>query len=56
MQSTNEVRKKIGTLLETPNFYHYMNAEDNLLIAARTAGRGEGDIEKVLRIVNLRTA
>ena len=52
-QSTNEVRKKIGTLLETPNFYHYMNAEDNLLIAARIKGRGEADIEKVLRIVNL---
>ncbi len=52
-QSTNEVRKKIGTLLETPNFYHYMNAEDNLLIAARIKGRGEEDIEKVLKIVNL---
>lgn len=52
-QSTNEVRKKIGTLLETPNFYHYMNAEDNLRIAARIKGKGEDDIEKVLRIVNL---
>jgi ABC-2 type transport system ATP-binding protein len=52
-QSTNEIRKKIGTLLETPNFYHYMNAEDNLRIAAKIKGRGEDDIEKVLHIVNL---
>lgn len=49
----NDFRKKIGTLLETPNFYHYLSAEKNLAIAARIKGRGEGDIEKVLRIVNL---
>jgi lantibiotic transport system ATP-binding protein len=52
-QSTAEVRKKIGTLLETPNFYHYLSAEDNLKIAARIKGRGEEDIDKVLHIVNL---
>ncbi len=23
-------RKRIGTLLETPNFYHYLSAVDNL--------------------------
>jgi lantibiotic transport system ATP-binding protein len=49
----NDLRKKIGTLLETPNFYHYLSAEKNLLIAAKIKGRGEGDIEKVLRLVNL---
>lgn len=49
----NYVRKKIGTLLETPNFYHYLTAEKNLLIAARIKGRGEADIEKVLKMVNL---
>lgn len=49
----NDLRKKIGTLLETPNFYHYLSAERNLVIAARIKGRGQGDIEKVLRIVNL---
>jgi ABC-2 type transport system ATP-binding protein len=36
--STEEIRKQIGTLLETPNFYHYMSAEDNLKIAARIKG------------------
>ena len=39
--------------METPNFYHYLSAEKNLKIAAKIKGRGEGDIEKVLRMVNL---
>jgi ABC-type multidrug transport system ATPase subunit len=51
--STEDVRKQIGTLLETPNFYHYLSAEDNLKIAARIKGRGEEDIDKVLQLVNL---
>jgi ABC-2 type transport system ATP-binding protein len=51
--ASNDLRKMIGTLLETPNFYHYLSAEKNLAIAAKIKGRGEGDIEKVLRIVNL---
>lgn len=51
--AANDLRKKIGTLLETPNFYHYLSAERNLKIAAAIKGRGEGDIEKVLKIVNL---
>jgi ABC-type multidrug transport system ATPase subunit len=50
---TAELRKRIGTLLETPNFYHYLSAKDNLKIAAKIKGRGEGDIDKVLQIVNL---
>lgn len=52
-ESPDDFRKKIGTLLETPNFYHYLSAENNLQIAARIKGRGEGDIDKVLHIVNL---
>ena len=51
--STSAVRKKIGTLLETPNFYHYLSAEDNLKIAAKIKGKGEDDIDKVLHLVNL---
>jgi len=51
--SSAEQRKKIGTLLETPNFYHYLSAEANLKIAARIKGRGENDIDNVLKIVNL---
>ena len=52
-ETTDEMRKHIGTLLETPNFYHYLSGEDNLKIAAKIKGRGEGDIEKVLQTVNL---
>jgi ABC-2 type transport system ATP-binding protein len=52
-QSTNKMRKQIGTLLETPNFYHYLSAEDNLKIAAKIKERGEEDIDKVLQLVNL---
>lgn len=46
-------RKKIGTLLETPNFYHYLSAVRNLKISARIKGRGEEDIEAVLKTVDL---
>lgn len=47
-------RKKIGSLLETPNFYHYLSGKDNLLITQTISGRGsEADIEEVLEIVNL---
>ncbi len=52
-ESAAEGRKRIGTLLETPNFYHYLSAERNLRIAARIKGRGEEDIDKVLEMVNL---
>jgi len=51
--SASEARKHLGALLETPNFYHYMSAEDNLAIHARIKGKGFQDIEAVLRKVNL---
>lgn len=47
------LRRKIGTLLETPNFYHYLSAVQNLVIAAKIKGRGTEDIERVLKMVNL---
>ena len=46
-------RKQIGTLLETPNFYHFLSGEKNLEISAAIKGHGKNDIEKVLKIVNL---
>ena len=47
-------RKQIGSLLETPNFYHYLSAVDNLKITQAISGRGtEVDIHKVLEVVNL---
>jgi len=46
-------RKQIGTLLETPNFYHYLSGETNLRIAAEIKGHGQDDIHDVLKMVNL---
>ena len=46
-------RKQIGSLLETPNFYHYMTATDNLKISAKIKGQSEEGIDDVLKIVNL---
>lgn len=50
---SDKQRKEIGTLLETPNFYHYLSGEDNLKIAAEIKGHGREDIPAVLQTVNL---
>jgi len=47
-------RKKIGSLLETPNFYHYLSAVNNLKITQSISGRGTAeDIDNVLKKVRL---
>ncbi len=47
-------RKKIGSLLETPNFYSYLSGIDNLKITQAISGRGgKKEIDDVLRKVNL---
>jgi len=48
-----KLRKKIGTLLEMPNFYPYLSAERNLKICADIKGVSYSDIERVLQFVNL---
>lgn len=49
-----EQRKKIGSLLETPNFYHYLSAVDNLRVTQSISGRGNReDIDSVLQKVKL---
>ena len=49
-----EQRKKIGSLLETPNFYHYLSALDNLKVTQSISGRGNtSDIDAVLKKVQL---
>ena len=49
-----EQRKKIGSLLETPNFYHYLSAVNNLKITQSISGRGtDSDIDDVLKKVRL---
>ena len=46
-------RRRIGTLLETPNFYHYLSAVQNLKVTARIKQQSNDDIERVLDIVDL---
>jgi ABC-type multidrug transport system ATPase subunit len=48
-----DTRKNIGTLLETPNFYHYLSGERNLRIAAEIKQKGHDQVQDVLRKVNL---
>ena len=51
----DENRKKIGALLETPNFYPYLNAIDNLKIVSKIKDVPDllTHIEKVLKQVDL---
>lgn len=46
-------RRRIGTLLETPNFYHYLSGVQNLKIAAEIKQHGKEDIDQVLETVDL---
>jgi ABC-2 type transport system ATP-binding protein len=46
-------RREIGTLLETPNFYHYLSGRRNLEIAAAIKEKPRGDIERVEKLVRL---
>lgn len=48
-----ENRRRIGTLLETPNFYHYLSGVKNLEIAAEIKQHGKEDIDRVLEMVDL---
>lgn len=48
-----ESRKKIGAILETPNFYTYLSAVNNLKIVADIKGIGYDRIDPVLKTVNL---
>ncbi len=49
----DEARKKIGTLLETPNFYPYLNAVQNLEIVAAIKNCDKTHIETALKQTGL---
>ena len=49
----DENRKRIGALLEQPNFYPYLSGEQNLRVVAKIKGVDEKEIDQVLRSVNL---
>lgn len=53
--SKDENRKKIGALLETPNFYPYLSAFDNLVVVAKIKGLQDYKqrIDEVLERVDL---
>ncbi|SEV99712.1 ABC-2 type transport system ATP-binding protein [Chitinophaga sp. YR573] len=46
-------RRNIGTLLETPNFYHYLSAYRNLQVVAGIKQKSEKDIPRVLELAGL---
>ena len=46
-------RLKVGALLETPNFYPYLNAEDNLQLIAHIKKVRNPKIDELLKMVNL---
>lgn len=46
-------RRRIGVLLETPNFYPYLSAEKNLQVVASIKGGGSQRIDTVLKQVGL---
>lgn len=49
-----QLRKKVGSLIETPNFYTYLNAYDNLKITQLISGRGDdAEIKNVLTRLDL---
>lgn len=47
------LRKKIGTLLETPNFYPYLSARDNLFLASAIKDCSRNEVERVLKTTGL---
>jgi len=46
-------RKKIGSLIEVPNFYPYLSLKSNLEIVAHTKEVPSSDIDRVLQITGL---
>ena len=46
-------RKKIGSLLETPNFYPYLSARKNLEIVCKIKSVDESEVDRVLDVVDL---
>ncbi|WBX74405.1 ATP-binding cassette domain-containing protein [Tenacibaculum pacificus] len=51
--STHEALKKVGAIIERPNFYPYMTAVQNLQLICKIKGISSNKIEEKLKIVNL---
>jgi len=50
---THEALKKVGAIIERPNFYPYMTAEENLRLVCKIKGINYSKIEEKLQIVGL---
>lgn len=50
---TKEDRKRIGSVIESPNFFPYLTATLNLKIVADIRGKGHNDIDRVLKLTGL---
>jgi len=51
--TVHDALKKVGAIIERPNFYPYMTAEQNLKLICKIKGVSESNIEHKLRTVNL---
>jgi ABC-2 type transport system ATP-binding protein len=51
--TNHQIRKRIGAILESPCFYHYLSATQNLRIVAEIKGVGPERIDYVLQRVGL---
>ncbi|AFU69297.1 antimicrobial efflux ABC transporter, ATPse component CcmA-like protein [Psychroflexus torquis ATCC 700755] len=51
--NTHEALKKVGAIIESPNFYPSMSAEDNLKLVCKIKGIHTSRIDEVLETVNL---
>ena len=51
--STHEALKKVGAIIERPNFYPYMTAVQNLNLICKIKGVSSDKIDEKLKIVNL---
>jgi ABC-2 type transport system ATP-binding protein len=49
-----QARRRLGALLETPNFYPYLNADENLAIVAHIKRVKNPNFDQLLDMVNLR--
>ena len=49
----SRLRKRIGSLIEAPNFYPYLDLQKNLLLVARIKDKPAYDIERVLKTTGL---
>lgn len=51
--TTHQALKKVGAIIERPNFYPYMTAYQNLKLVCKIKGVSYDSIEKILKIVGL---